>query len=322
MCLISIIVPVYNVETYLHKCVDSLCNQSLQNIEIILVDDGSTDSSPQICDKYAEKDKRIKVIHKTNGGLSDARNAGIDIARGKYIGFLDSDDWVKSEMYEYLYELSYKNNADIAQCEFLKAYSEDISIDETIVEEKNIYDGKNAIEHLYSDNCEKSVVVWNKIYKRHLFKELRFPKGKLHEDEFTTYKLFYNANRVVYTNIPMVYYRQREGSIMNSKFNIKRLDALEALKERYIFLEENNLHNFSKMTECNICKELKNMYFMVKYSNVENKNRVLNMLKKDMIENYYKFIKNPYISVKGKITLTLCIVNSNLFSKIYKMKIK
>lgn len=318
MCLISIIVPVYNVETYLRKCIDSLINQTLTNIEIILVNDGSTDKSGEICDEYKIKDDRIKVIHKENGGLSDARNKGLEIAKGEYLVFIDSDDWIDRCMIEKLYNLSIKYNADIVQGDYVKVYSDDYIIISDINEiEINSYNSEQALELLYSEKYVKTVVTWNKLYKRTLFNGIRFPKGKLHEDEFTTYKLLHKANIVVDTNIPIYYYRQRAGSIMNTGFNVKRLDVIEAWIERKKYFELNNLEILKKKTESELCSGLRLFFFKINRSDINNKNAILKKLKDEMKRNYISFMMNKYISIKGKITLTICILNEKLFYYMY-----
>lgn len=317
MSLISIIVPVYNVEKYIFKCVDSIINQTYKNIEIILVDDGSTDRSGIICDEYKKKDNRVKVIHKKNGGLSDARNVGINEAKGNYLVFIDSDDWVTNNMIEYLYNLAYKYDADIVQGDYIESYTEDEYIKKT-KEKINFYNSIESLNNLYEEECTKAVVVWNKIYKKYLFEEIRFPKDKLHEDEFTTYKLLHKSKKIVDSKMPIYYYRQREGSIMQSEFSVKRLHALEALIERKLYFKENNLNELEDKTTSLICTRLKGFYIKVMESNISNKDKILSELKKEMKKNYVLFIKNRGITLKGKITLTICILSDKLFLKIYK----
>lgn len=319
MILISVIVPVYNVDNYLRKCIDSLIVQTLKDIEIILVNDGSTDESIDICEEYKLKDNRIKVIHKENGGLSDARNKGIDIAKGKYISFVDSDDWINPQMLEKLYILASKYEADIVQGDYIKAYDEDIivnNISENIIK----YNAEQILDELYSGNYTKNIVVWNKIYKRELFNDIRFPKGKLHEDEFTTYKILHKANLIIDSNIPIYYYRQREGSIMNSDFNIKRLDLLEALKERKEYFIQNGLGKLSCKTEAKLCSLIKIFYIKIHSSNINDKSYLFKRLNREIRENYLNFIKNKEISTKGKLTLTLATLNNKLFYNMYKLK--
>ena len=231
--LISIVVPVYNVD----KCIESIINQSYSNLEIILVDDGSKDSSGIMCDSYILKDKRIKVIHKENGGLSDARNVGIDKAKGEYIVFIDSDDWIDEKMIEILYNIIKKNNSDISICDYFLAYNEEIQTQKEDIEIINL-SNIEALKKIYDKDLGVCMIVaWNKLYKRNLFKDdIRYPYGKIHEDEFTTYKLLYKAEKISYTKQKMYYYRQRENSITSS-FNKKRLDCLEAFDERVKYMK-------------------------------------------------------------------------------------
>ncbi|MFR0779346.1 MAG: glycosyltransferase family 2 protein [Zhenhengia sp.] len=317
MFKVSVIVPVYNVERFLSKCIDSLLRQTLQDIEIILIDDGATDRSSEICDTYALKDHRIKVIHKINGGLSDARNVGIEVAQGEYIAFLDSDDWVEPNLYEYLYNLIKKKNADIAQCDYIKAYAEDAQIDFKHQTKETIYTSVEALGLLFGEEYVKTVVVWNKLYRRSLFEEIRFPKGKVHEDEFTTYKVIHKANKLVNSNLPKVYYRQREGSIMAEGFNEKRLHILEAYKEKYAYLKQEGLEELALRTEVNLCSTLKKFYVQTRKSKLVNKSKILKDLRNDMRRNYMKFIKNPYITNRGKMTLTICLLNGYIFCLLY-----
>ena len=233
--LVSIIVPIYKVEPYLRRCLDSIVNQTYTNIEIILIDDGSPDNCPQICDEYASKDNRIKVIHKMNGGLSDARNSGIDISKGEYISFVDSDDWVDEKYIEILLDLTIKENADIVIGEYTKTQG-------VILQEKqNIwtktYSSKEALIRLFSKNNITFTVSWGKLYKKELFNSIRFPIGKFHEDEFTTYILFYNSTKIVYTSKILYNYYQRAGSIVSTRHP---WDVLEALEQRYLFFKDKN----------------------------------------------------------------------------------
>lgn len=233
--LITIIVPVYKVEDYLDKCVNSLLNQTYKNLEIILVDDGSPDRCGEMCDEYAKIDNRVKVIHKENGGLSDARNAGIEVANGQYLAFLDSDDWVHEEFVEKLYRLIKETESNLAICNFVKTSGEDITPDFSDVE---IHELSNieALEKLAGEFYLQFVVAWGKLYHKDLFDLVRYPVGKVHEDEYVAHKILYKTNKVVYTTEQLVYYRQRQDSITGSGYKIKnRIDALEALMERADF---------------------------------------------------------------------------------------
>jgi len=195
MELISVIVPVYKVEKYLERCVRSIQKQTYENLEIILVDDGSPDQCGALCDQYAQEDGRIKVLHKQNGGLSDARNAGIELASGSYIVFADSDDWLDRDMIDLLYRVLKRSNADIAECSYRNIYRDHIMEETSCSAALTEGDSVTALEGMLDWKYFKPVA-WNKLYKREVFGTIRYPKGRLHEDEFTTYKYFYNAEKV------------------------------------------------------------------------------------------------------------------------------
>ena len=227
--LISVIVPIYQVEAYLRQCIDSILLQTHRNLDIILIDDGSPDGCPKICDEYAEKDNRIRVIHKENGGLSDARNAGLTIARGEYIGFVDSDDWIMPDMYEYLLQGICGYGADISYCGW-------VNIHETWVDYQNeqtdkVYTMETALNELFFDRLKN--FSWNKLYKAELWEKVRFPKGRNFEDILTTYKLFERSARVAILKEPKYCYRIRQGSIMNEYGIANRWSIYTAIMDRY-----------------------------------------------------------------------------------------
>ena len=225
--LISVIIPVYNVERYLDRCVQSIVDQTWSNLEIILVDDGSPDNCPAMCDAWAEKDSRIKVIHKENGGLSDARNAGMAIASGTYMGFVDSDDWIKPEMYQLLYERMLEDGSDIAACGVEMVYEDGRPSCRMTPEGNCVLDQTAALEALIWGSRLKHPV-WYKLYKTDLIRDLRFPVGKYHEDVFWTWQAVIRADKVSVLDTLCYSYVQRSGSIMGESFSEKRLDAIEA----------------------------------------------------------------------------------------------
>lgn len=230
---ISLIVPIYNVEAYLDKCINSILNQSYCNLEIILVDDGSPDNCPEICDRFAENDKRVIVLHKQNGGLSDARNAGIEIATGKYICFVDSDDWLHEDYCKALYHCMKDYDADIVECGITMVYPDKDNI-EIIDASNRVYGVEEALSSLIEPKGFKSQV-WNKLYKSELVRKFIFQKGVINEDEFWTYKVFANAETIAYCNKALYYYLQRESSIMGS-YSLKRLDGLKGMFGRHIYI--------------------------------------------------------------------------------------
>lgn len=235
--LISVIVPIYNVEKYLRKCVDSIINQTYKNLEIILVDDGSPDNCPKICDEYAKQDSRIKVIHKENGGLSDARNAGMNIATGEYISFIDSDDWIKSEMIEDMYNRMIEDNSDLVSSGVLWVDENGVEIRNATVSENCVLNTEQAMTELINDGKLKQHV-WNKLYKADLIKNIPFDKGKYHEDVFWSYKVIGEAERISIEKNSYYFYVQRSESIMGEKYSAKRLDALDAMKLRCEYMKE------------------------------------------------------------------------------------
>lgn len=239
--LVSVIVPVYNVQAYLNKCVDSIIDQTYRALEIILVDDGSLDKSGTICDDYALKDSRIKVIHKKNGGLSDARNVGIDIAKGDFIAFVDSDDWLDINMYEVMINHALQQNADIVICGHNVVELDGSIKVKNKINKSVLYNYVEAVELILNDKIINSFA-WDKIYKKELFKEIRYPKGRVFEDIATTYKLFHVAQSVYYINQSFYYYVRRENSIClikDNKLNVKRNnDNFHAFYERYFFVAD------------------------------------------------------------------------------------
>ena len=235
--LISIIIPVYKVEKYLEKCIQSLINQTYENLQIILVDDGSPDNCGKICDEYAKKDHRIEVIHKSNGGLSDARNKGLEIAKGEYIGFIDSDDYIESDMYEVLYNLLKQYNADVSICNFYTVSQGKIAIKnaENGIKE---YNRIEILKEVLLDNNIQSYA-WNKLYKKELFDEIKYPVGKKYEDIGTTFYLLEKCNKVVVTGKPEYYYINRQDSIVNNVTETTITDYIELIMQRYDYIEEN-----------------------------------------------------------------------------------
>lgn len=263
--LVSIIVPIYKVEPYLRRCLDSIVNQTYTKLEIILVDDGSPDGCPQICDEYAAKDNRIIVIHKENGGLSDARNTGLDICKGEYISFVDSDDWVNEKYVETLLRIAAKKNADIAIGEHIKTNG-NISRNPKAIFTKT-FTSKEGLTLLFGRNNITYTISCGKLYKKSLFTTLRFPKGKYHEDEFTSYILFYNSKKITYTSEILYYYYQRAGSIVSTRHP---WDVLEYLEQRYIFFKEKKEFDFLPMLLPPLCWQLLCAYWHQSNENVGN----------------------------------------------------
>ena len=234
---ISVIVPVYKVEPYLDKCVSSIVNQTYTNLEIILVDDGSPDNCPAMCDAWAERDRRIRVIHKPNGGLSDARNVGMTVATGELMAFVDSDDYLAPDMYEHLYRRLAEDNSDIAVCGVQMVW-EDKTPSRTLTREGScVLNQEEAMRAIIEESWLKQPV-WYKLYKTALVRDILFPKGKYHEDVFWSYQAVGRAQRVSVSDHIGYYYLQRGGSIMGEGYSLKRLDAVEAKVQRCAYIQE------------------------------------------------------------------------------------
>lgn len=240
--MISVIVPVYNVEKYIEKCINSIRHQTYKELQIILVDDGSTDDSGALCEKVAEQDVRIIVVHQSNGGLSAARNTGIIHATGEYLAFIDSDDYIHPQMMEVLLNNMKIADADLSVCNFKRVSEEENpTLDDVIGKGYEIYTGKEVMAQLYRKNLV-TVVAWNKLYKRELFEKIRYPKERVHEDEAIIHRILEKCRRTVYSEQQLYFYVQRTNSIMG-QMNEKRInDALTAFEDRVKFFFEKNLY--------------------------------------------------------------------------------
>lgn len=234
--LISVIVPIYNVEKYLDRCINSIINQTYTNLEIILVDDESPDDCGRICDEYAKKDSRIKVIHQKNKGLSGARNSGIDIAAGEYIAFVDSDDYIDCDMYRTLHEDIVREHAGMAICGRYYEFEDGRRVQRyKLDKEIKVYSGKEAIIEM-NNFSSFDMAAWDKLYRRSMWTNIRFPQGKLSEDFFIMYQLLDQAGKVVFNPKPLYFYIQRQNSISrNKKIN---WDFIEASHNQMVYLCE------------------------------------------------------------------------------------
>lgn len=314
--LISIIVPIYNVEKYLDKCIDSIINQTYTNLEIILVDDGSPDNCPRICDQWALKDQRIIVIHKPNGGLSDARNAGIDIAKGDYFFFLDSDDWIRKDAIQILYSLLNEKDADISCCGVELKDEEGMSISKWSDENcPTLMDSDQSMEQ-YLSKISIGSIAWNKLYKAELFKEIRYPFGKLHEDEFTTWKLIFKSQKIAYTPDCLYYYIQRKGSIINSKISIKHLDELSAMEELWEYLEQEKKLQLLKMIVSRYFRKSIELYNRYVYDSHGKQNEGTSKIIELISTRRSCIFKDNTLAFVERIKLVAIINFSDLYNKI------
>lgn len=308
--LVSIIVPVYNVENYLPKCVDSLINQTYKNIEIILVDDGSTDNSGIICDRYQTLDERVTALHKNNGGLSDARNYGIERARGSYLSFVDSDDFLNSETIKKLLDASLRYDCDISVCNMIRFF--DDNSEEVFYKPSSILkvlNGSNKYETL------KQPSVCNKLFKKTLFDNIQFPYKKYYEDTFVYHELCYKANRIVLTGYDGYWYLSRKGSILgHEKLNDNYFDFIEAVWLRSKFLIENNVQPYGDQACLSLYASVANAVKEIPKSK-DNAKRF------DQVYYYYDYayrnLIRTNITIKQKVRLILLKYLPWLHSKIY-----
>ena len=313
--MISVVVPIYNVEKYIRKCIDSIKKQTYRNIEIILVDDGSPDKCGEICDEYAESDKRIKVIHKRNGGLSDARNVGIDIAKGKYITFVDSDDYVEEDYVMYLYSLIKKYNTEMSICSY---YVEDYKNKRIDLGAKYQEKALEKIECISRMLCENGFAVsaWAKMYNLELFQDIRYPVGKLCEDNGTTYKLIEQCDLIAYGNESKYIYIKREDSIMNSKFSKKKLDLIELTDK----MAEDLYPKFPELQDVVIKRKIQSRFSIIRqilFSEYDEANiKIAKDLRKEIVKGYGKqFFTNSKLDKRDRVAF----VSILLGIKVYKL---
>lgn len=298
--LVSIIIPVYKVEEYLERCILSVVNQTYKNLEIILVDDGSPDRCPEICDEWAKKDERIKVIHKANGGLSSARNAGMKVASGVYLGFVDSDDWVAPRFVEILYACAIEYQSDLVECEY-SIIADEVDVVYSAEYLAETYDTCAAME-LHLNDIKFKPVVWNKLYKRNIV-NIEFEEGKFHEDIFWTYLILDRCSKLAHVNTQMYFYFQRYDSIMGEEYSVRRLDAIEAAERRCTFIQAKypDLAVRAARKFVEIC-----MYHCqhILLSNIAGKQDVFSGIWKSAKINGKSWIKDENISVKQFIWLS------------------
>ncbi|MFG6149943.1 glycosyltransferase family 2 protein [Halobacillus sp. B23F22_1] len=317
---ISIIVPVYKVEKYLEKCIDSILSQTFKNFELILVNDGSPDNCGKICEYYKQKDSRVNVIHKENGGISDARNMGLNYATGNYIGFVDSDDYLLTNMYEVMYNTAIKNGSDIVVCDFFKLNEDENDVSKCEDRDSPIINLTNyeALEKIYTEIPETFVVVWNKLFKKEIFKEVKFDKSKIYEDEFITHKLLLEAKKVTYIRKKLYNYLIREGSIVNSPYNVSKLDKVFALNERVNLFRRLRNKKILHLSEIRYTDLLFWNYFVTE-DNILNSNKELKILKKTFNRNLPGLLANPFFSIKQKVFFIIFFVKPKLFKLLIKL---
>lgn len=286
--LVTIIVPVYKVEQYLEKCVESIRKQTYPYLEIILIDDGSPDNCGRICDEYAANDERIVVIHKENGGLSEARNVAIDIASGKYITFVDSDDYLHEDYIGYLYNLMQKYDADMSICEFDYITEAGKRLNHPLDNSKEILlDQKESLRYLLKQKPYSNSVS-GKLFKASDFSDIRFPKGRLYEDTATTYKLFLKAEKIIFGARPLYYYVARNGSISRSDFSVKQMDKLYHAE----MMVSDIVSRYPELDALGCCRLIEPSASLLKH------------ISKAMYPNEYNAVMNGILGIRGRVLLS------------------
>lgn len=317
--LISVIVPVYNVENYLPYCLDSILQQTYEELEVILIDDGSTDRSGMICDEYAQRDKRIKLFHKNNEGVSAARNNGLDHINGKYVTFVDSDDIIHPQLIEVLLDTLNKYDGDISCTCYsrIDIYPETYSyINLDNFNDVSSFSGIEVLQQIYDEDSALLLsVVWGKLYRREIIEGIRFPYGMVHEDEFFTYKIFFKASKVCFANIKLYFYLIRPGSITNDVSTETIQNKIMALKDRMEFLKSKQMDILEVKTIFSLFNN-----FILLYSferTAEGKEKA----KKEFNKFYFshKFFLKQFELIH-RIRLRLFYLSPNIYFGLYKFK--
>lgn len=308
--LISVIVPIYKVEQYLKVCVESLRRQTYPNLEIILVNDGSPDGCGAMCDRYQQLDDRIVVVHKPNGGLSDARNAGLDVCKGEFIAFVDSDDMVHEQYIEGL--INHIGHADFIYCDYRPFFKEEDIVVDKGLEHADVQSVSSGEAYRKLTNLEDALIVvsWNKLYRRFLWNNLRFKVGVLHEDEHVIHHLIHRSNKIAYLDHILVYYRQREESITSNKNDTRSfLDKQSGYYDRYCFFKEQKMNEEASAM-------LSFILYRCAMKTIEKENFVWNNV------NSFNNILNAGLSFRLKLVLLLKKYMYTLYGALYDLKIK
>lgn len=310
---ISIIIPIYNVEKYLKKCIDSLIQQTYENIEIILVDDGSTDNSGRICDCYALNDNRIKVVHQKNGGVSSARNTGLRHSTGNYIGFVDPDDWIDKNMYERMLEVLKNNNSSISMCSYIYEYG-DSKLNELkpdLVEQNLSSD--ELISKLFVPNSYYYTILCNKLYKANLWNGIKFPEGYVHEDEAVIHIIYDRCDQMSTISNEYYHYRMVNTSITHTNDQIRRIDFANALSLRLNYFYQRKRFDYCEKMLDEILYLTLNGFITKQLDKVS-----LHKIKKIIKSNFLKIIKEKKYSTKFKMSILICCFSPHLYGRIIK----
>lgn len=318
--IISIIIPVYNIELYISDCLDSILAQRFTNYEVIVVNDGSTDDSRNICEAYARRDERIKVIHKEYGGVSSARNAGLELASGDYIGFVDGDDRIKPDMYERLYQLCMDTNSDISICKLGREINGKlINQDNGLADVKEL-EHQEALRELFKGALYRFSLC-NKLFKASCFKNIQFPEGRIHEDLSTTYKLFANSRKSVFINKIGYLYIKRENSILTSRFNEKRMDSFIGWNEILSFMSKHYKELSEEVFSCFAYWCVDNVYYILnQVESKQDKKKYLRGIQTCVNKYYTIMMKEASLTLKYKSIIMMLHYHISLLLFINRIK--
>lgn len=304
--LISIIVPIFNSKLYLDKCINSIISQSYKNLEIILINDGSTDSSFEICKKHAELDKRIKIINKKNGGAAQARNIAINKSKGEYLAFVDSDDYVHVNFIETLFENAKSKNADISACNYYCDYNDGRIVNRPNKPNKKDFDNLQAVRDLLLENSTLETILCNKLFKRKLFMDnnLKLIEGEIYEDTRIMYRLAFYAQKITFINKPLYYYLQRDGSVMNHGVNLNNLNLQTLItKEADTWLKQRTNKLNDEIEAFHLTGQINSLNYMVDGKKIYN--NIWRKIAINMRKNRKEYLNNPYISKSRKMLVVL-----------------
>lgn len=318
MATVSVIIPVYNVSPYLVACLDSVCAQTLTDLEIILVDDGSADGSEKICDRYADRDERIRVIHKPNGGLSSARNTGIEAATSDWIGFIDSDDRIDPDMYELLYQDAQETGADLACCGIYDCYKgrDPVRVSNP---KRVVMTSEQAVQAVMEAKVATASAV-TKLYRRELFEEVRYPVGKTSEDAFAIIKLLIRCRQVSVNTTQRYYYIHRAGSITSSSFNHRDLDTIEAWDQNFELVKERfpALIDTAQMRRC-----LARFYILDELCKIDRPSdedlQIRNQIVDFLRDNKHFILDNPNFNATRKWAMRALAISYRLYRLIVRL---
>lgn len=320
---ISVIVAAYKVEKYLPKCVDSILAQTYKKLEVILVDDGSPDSSGAICDEYASKDNRVRVIHKANGGQSTARNAALDVAQGDYIGFIDGDDWIEPDMYDVLLGVMQEESAEIVQCGWYKVSPEGVKECPYNGQFRECYTSDEGLNELIqSKGGHLNTSVCCKLFKKEVALKFRFTPVRAYEDDEYIFKTVSVASKIVCIHNPLYNYLKREGSTMTASFNINKL-ALVTIQKNICDLLKTRLPERFNETQRTLCsKQFYILHCLLTHPEVDTNGRYANDLHDSIINCYYEYMNNPKMGINKIVLWLMKYMPSSVWQKVLAFKFK